>query len=529
MKRSKHILGILILMCSYSLYAKEASLVMTGGKILTVDESFSIADSVAIMDGKIVGIGNVEDVRAYIGDDTKVIELDGRTAIPGLIDNHFHFIRSAYNAQHEVRLDGISSRQEALHALKDKASSAPKGGWITVIGGWSPEQFSDGNEPFTLAELDSVSKSNPVFLLLSYSSGLANSAAFNDVGQDPNESGEVAGIKEMSPFTNAISWRNKTASKQAILDYMQTLNQVGLTAVYDLGRVSDGNLEPVEVLASEQSLPLRVFSSLRYDAKDVESAQAAIELIESGDTRPLSNSLQSGVVGMGEHIYTPVSDNPRLSKSWSEDKWTPFSDISWAAAKYNWPVHEHVMSRTTAIQYLDLIEDISKEIPTVKKLRWTFAHVNGMTGEEIARAAELGVALAVHSQARMSTTVMNKPLIGTIAASGTLWGLGSDGAIVAPYNPFNTLEWAVAGTSISGSKGWSEDQTVSREVALQAHTINNAKLLFMEEHLGSLEVGKQADIIVLDQDYLTVESEQISEISPLMTITAGQIVFEKRY
>ncbi|GAL21842.1 exoenzymes regulatory protein AepA precursor [Vibrio maritimus] len=105
-------------------------------------------------------------------------------------------------------------------------------------------------------------------------------------------------------------------------------------------------------------------------------------------------------------------------------------------------------------------------------------------------------------------------------------GLGSDGAIVAPYNPFNTLEWAVAGTTISGSKGWSEDQTVSREVALQAHTINNAKLLFMEAHLGSLEVGKQADIVVLDQDYLAVEPEDISEIKPLLTMTAGQIVFD---
>ncbi|GAL21843.1 hypothetical protein JCM19235_1669 [Vibrio maritimus] len=212
----------------------------------------------------------------------------------------------------------------------------------------------------------------------------------------------------MSPFTDAISWRNKTASKQAILDYMKTLNQVGLTAVYDLGRVSDGNLEPVEQLAAEQTLPLRVFSSLRYDAQDTDSALAAIAMIESGDTRPLSNTLQSGVIGMGEHIYTPVSDNPRLSTSWPEDKWQPFSDISWAAAKYKWPVHEHVMSRVTAIQYLELIEAISEEIPSVKDLRWTFAHVNGMTEEEITRAAELGVALAVHSQARMSISVMNK-------------------------------------------------------------------------------------------------------------------------
>ncbi|GAL21844.1 exoenzymes regulatory protein AepA precursor [Vibrio maritimus] len=189
MRLSKYFVGALVFACSCSLHATEANIVMTGGKILTVDDAFSVADSIAITGGEITAIGSAKDIQEYIGDETQVIHLDGKTAIPGLIDNHFHFIRSAYNSQQEVRLDGISTRQEALQTLKDKAASATKGSWITVIGGWSPEQFSDDNTPFTLAELDSISKDNPVFLLLSYSSGLANSLAFLEVGQALNETG----------------------------------------------------------------------------------------------------------------------------------------------------------------------------------------------------------------------------------------------------------------------------------------------------------------------------------------------------
>ena len=138
------------------------------------------------------------------------------------------------------------------------------------------------------------------------------------------------------------------------------------------------------------------------------------------------------------------------------------------------------------------------------------------------------MAVAVHSQAMMSSRSHNRPPLGSIERSGVLWGLGSDGAIVAPINPFLTLGWAVTGRNIAGQRAWSEDQRVSRKAALIAHTINNAKLLFKEESLGSLETGKLADLVVLDRDYLTVPPEQIAAIRPVLTMTGGRITFEEK-
>lgn len=505
--------------------AEFADTILLGGKILTVDDAFSVVDALAIKDGRILATGGSDDVAGLAGDDTTVIELDGKTVVPGLIDNHLHFIRGVWNNQTEVRLSGITSRAEALEHIAAHAAQTEPGTWVTTIGGWVLDQFLDDTTPFTLAELDAAAPNNPVYLLRNYSNGFANTAAFDALNIDSGGSATLSGRDGLAPFTNAVTWRNKTSSPEAILNYMSTLNGMGLTMVYDVGRPSEGNLDPLEDLAAAQDLPLRVFHTLRYSARDTASTNDALDLI-NGEEQPFSNDLQFGLLGLGEHIYVPVLDNARRTEEWEEATWGPFSDISYAAARNGWTVHEHVMSEATAIQYLDLIEEIAEEIPEVSELRWTFAHVNGMQDQDIERAAELGVAFAVHSQARMSVRAMDAPRIGSFSRSGALWGLGSDAGIVAPANPFWTLEWAIAGTNVAGQTGWSEAQRVSREEALRAHTAYNAELLFVEDDLGTLEVGKLADLVVLDQDYMTIEATDISSIKPVLTMTGGEIVYQ---
>ncbi|MBT0955810.1 amidohydrolase family protein [Alphaproteobacteria bacterium KMM 3653] len=376
-----------------------------------------------------------------------------------------------------------------------------------------------------MTELDAAAPNNPLYLLRNYSNGFANTAAFDALDIDNGASAVLSGRDGLAPFTDAVTWRNKTSSPEAILNYMSVLNGMGLTMVYDVGRPSEGNLDPLEDLAAKRDLPLRVFHTLRYSASDEASTNDALELINGG-AKPFSNDPQFGLLGLGEHIYAPMLDNANWTKEWEEGTWGPFSEISFAAARNGWTVHEHVMSQATAVQYLNLIEDIAKEIPEVSELRWTFAHVNGIQDEDIARAAELGVAFGVHSQARMSVRAMDAPRIGSLSRSGALWGLGSDAGIVAPANPFWTLEWAISGTNVAGRSGWSEDQRVSREQALRAHTTYNAKLLFVEDDLGTLEVGKLADLVVLDQDYMTIEATEISSIKPVLTMTGGEVVYQ---
>ncbi len=515
--------SFLIVISFQSLLASAADTVLTDGKILTVDENFTVADSLAIEDGRIIAVGDTETIKALITADTQVIALDGKTVIPGLIDNHFHFIRGVWNFQTEARLDGVSSREEAKALLQARATAAGPGQWVTVMGGWTGGQFLDDSSPFTLEELDTLAPENPVFLMRNYSEAYANSAALALAGLTPSGEARLSGRDSVSALVNQVTWRNKAASAEAIKRYMSELNRIGLTTVYDVGRPSEGKHEPLAILSQEMTLPVRVFHTLRYSANNDASTADAIDLIEGGDIKPRSNDYQFGLIGLGEHIYLPVSDNPRHTGLWSADDWGPFSQISTAAARHGWPVHEHVMSRDTALQYLDLIDSIAKDIPAVNSLRWTFAHVNGMQDADISRAADAGIALAVHSQARMSLQTSDAPRLGSIARSGALWGLGSDAGIVASYLPFATLEWAVAGTNIAGEPLWSADQRVSREEALRAHTLNNAHLLFMEDHLGSLEVGKLADLLVLDKDYMSINETDIGTIRPLMTMTGGII------
>ncbi|WP_187265450.1 amidohydrolase [Reinekea thalattae] len=528
MKKTNVVTLLLLMLVSVSAHsevAQSADTLLINGKILTVDDDFSIVQSLAIRDGRIVAVGSNAETNALIGTQTKLIDLNGKTVIPGLIDNHLHFIRGVWNFQMEVRLDGIESRTEAMNKIRDKAKQLEPGKWITVMGGWSYNQFLDNSDRFSLQELDDIAPDNPLFLMIGYSEGFANSKALELANVESSGQARVQGRDNVGEFINLVSWRNKSSDESAIRTYMEELNRVGLTTVYDVGRPSEGELAPLEAFAKSGDMPLRVFHTLRYNARDAESTASALKMFESESTVPRSNDEQFGLLGLGEHIYSPVTDNPRNSSYWKEEVWAPFSQISFAAARNGWPVHEHVMSRVMAVQFLDLVEDISAEVPNVKDLRWTFAHANGMRDEDIKRAADLGIAFAIHNQARMSVFAVDAPRIGSIAKSGALWGLGSDGGIVAPYQPFITLEWVVAGTNVADKEGWSEDQRVSREQALIAHTRNNAELLFMEQHIGSLEVGKLADLVVLDKDYLTVEENKISELTPLLTMTGGNVVY----
>lgn len=508
--------------------AQSADIIIANGKILTVDPEFSVAHSLAIDDGRIVAVGSAQTVARHKGPNTRIIDLGGKTVIPGLIDNHFHFIRSVWNYQREVRLDGVTSRSKALAMIAAKAKSAPDGQWITVIGGWSPAQFLDEPGGFTLAELDVAAPDNPVYIQQSYRTAYANSVALKAVGRDPAEGALMRGRQSFRAFGRFIGWRNKSSSKEAILAYMAVLNRLGLTTVYDIGRPSEGKLAPVAGLAAAGPMPLRVFHTLRYRATDPQSTDAALKLITDGSAKPFSTTDQFGVIGLGEHIYGPMHDRANRRERWEESVWGPVRTISRAAAKHGWPIHEHTMSGPTISQFIDLVEEIAFDTPNVKELRWTLAHSLGITEPDLNRAHRLGVAVAVHSQAMMNSRSRNRPPLGSIERSGVLWGLGSDGAIVAPINPFLTLGWAVTGHNIAGQRAWSEDQRVSRKAALIAHTINNAKLLFKEKSLGSLETGKLADLVVLDRDYLTVPADQIAAIRPLLTITGGRITFEEK-
>lgn len=502
--------------------AQAADTVLLNGKILTVDDDFSIVDALAIRAGRIVASGDDASVRALIGDDTQVIDVDGATVIPGLIDNHFHFLRAVQRWHLQARLDGVNSRSRALGILEAKAAASPPGQWVMVQGGWFPEQFADAPGGFTLEELDRIAPQNPLFLQERYNVVYANSLALRAVGLDPRDGARrpAAGLATFQPpygsLIQAIPPTSEEQLEQNLTDFMLTLNQSGLTGVYSLGRGPEGEDFVLERRAAAGPLPLRIWQTQTYEALDPAGADVAVSILQQ--TTPNTFDGQYGLFGLGEHVYVPFFDFPSQAGPWPVDIIDNYMKIARVAAERGWHIHEHTMSDHSVRDLLDRFEALNQEIP-LADLRWTLAHVYTITADSTARAKKLGLTLAIHGAAMQGGGAIP---FRQIADSGIVYGLGTDATIVSHYQPFITLGWAVSGLDLAGNTVLQE--TLTREEALIAHTRANAYLFFQEDNLGSLEVGKLADLLVLDRDYLTVPAAAIKDLRPTLTMVGGRVV-----
>lgn len=495
----------------------KADTVVTNGKILTVDADFRVVDALAITNGRIVARGTSAEVARYAGPNTRIIDVKGATVIPGLIDNHFHFTRAVERWHQQARFEGVSSRREALRILAAKAASLKPGDWIMVQGGWTPRQFADAPGGFTLEELDSVAPKNPLFVQEGYSLVYANSLALKAVGLNPADGAKrnATGLVSFQPpyaLYDAMPPPSPAQLDQNLTDFMHELNATGLTGVYSLGQSKF-----LAERAAKGPLPLRLWETLPVYATDPASAIKAAELIES--SHPNQFDGQYGIFGLAEVLYGPFFDLAPRKDPWPPEIMNEYGKLATAAAHAGFHVHEHVINNSAVTDLLDTLEKVNKVQP-IGKLRWTLGHVYDISPSNIARAKALGMTLGVHGAAMQAGAHM--PL-RKIADSGIVFGLGTDATIVSHYSPFVTLGWVVSGLDVGGNRVL--DETLTREEALIAHTRSNAYLFFQENSLGSLEVGKQADLVVLDRDYMTVPAAEIKHIHPTLTMVGGRVVF----
>jgi len=177
-------LSALILLALFaSTHAQEApDTIYLNGKVVTVDDYFSIEEAVAVRGNTIQAVGSNQEISSLKGDSTLVLDLQGRTVIPGLIDNHNHVVRATEYWPNDARLDGVTSRSKALDVLKAKANELPPGEWLMSLGGWAESQFRDSKRDFTLAELDAISTDRPVFIQSVYDHAYGNAVWFNAMG-----------------------------------------------------------------------------------------------------------------------------------------------------------------------------------------------------------------------------------------------------------------------------------------------------------------------------------------------------------
>jgi predicted amidohydrolase YtcJ len=510
--------SLFVTLTGTAMYAQQkVDTVVTNGKILTVDADFRVVEALAINDGRIVARGTSAEVARYTGPNTKIIDFKGATVIPGLIDNHFHFTRAVERWHQQARFEGVNSRREALRILAAKAASRKPGEWIMVQGGWTPRQLADAPGGFTLEELDGVAPKNPLFVQEGYSLVYANSLALKAVGLNTADGARrnATGLVSFQPpmaLYDAMPPASPEQLDQNLTDFLHEMNAVGLTGIYSLG-----NSAFLAARAARGPLPVRLWETLPVNATDPTSATKAAALIER--SRPNQFDGQFGTFGLAETLYRPFFDLTPRKEPWPADIMNEYAKLATAAARGGWHVHEHVINNSGVTDLLDTLELVNKN-QRMDHLRWTLGHVYDISPANIARAKTLGMTLGVHGAAMQAAAHM--PL-RKIADSGIIFGLGTDATIVSHYNPFVTLGWVVSGLDVGGNHVL--DETLTREEALIAHTRSNAYLFFQENALGSLEVGKQADLVVLDRDYMTVPVADIKNIRPTLTMVGGRVVF----
>lgn len=527
--------------------AQTADLVLVNGKIVTVDDRFSIAQALAIRGQRIVAVGTNADVEKLKGPQTRTMDLAGRTVIPGLIDNHAHWVRAAEHD--ELRFDGITSRTQALKLLADRVQATPAGQWIVVLGGWSEEQFTDDPRGFPRDELDRIAPNHPVVVQAIYNHSYLNSAAQAALKIDaatpdpPNGTfekdaagqptgvvrgpGGVAFVAAGIPLFDQEAW---LANTRKLVAY---LNSLGVTAWLDAGGRGMGarHYEPYRQLDQRGELNIRVFwTAIRQPATP---AQVDAVIKEIPEQKPFQGSDYFDQVGWGETIYGPVTTQLlRTTSNTRPEDMEQYRRLADALAAQGLYVNSHVEMEAAIDAFLDAHEAVNKIHP-IKALRWTFSHVDQVTEAQLERMKKLGMGAQVHSRPLIQGALMHKvhgdkawdmPPFRRIQDSGIHWGLGSDATAVTTSNPFYTLSFAVTGEMIGGRKV--NRQTISREEALIAHTRSNAWFLFQEGNIGSLTAGRYADLLVLDRDYLTVPQDEIKAIKPLVTMVGGKIVYE---
>jgi predicted amidohydrolase YtcJ len=518
-----------------------ADLLLINGKVVTVDERFTIAEAIAVAGEEIVAVGDNDDITAFSGPGTRTIDLEGLTVIPGLIDNHMHLLRAGATWLREVRLDGIGSRRRALEMLHEKAEATPSGEWIATLGGWTADQFGDDDRPLTREELDAAAPDHPVLLQASYYRAYLNSRALEAFGledasapawavrgADRRLTGEVeeAGIRTVAARLPAPSTAEIEAGTAAMI---ADLNAAGITAVGSAGCPED-LLELYRAWADQGRLGLRVFCITGLGASTPAQVDRIVPRI--ADIRVFQGDRWIDHIAYGEGVYGPLHD-PMFARTEPRredlDQW---HRIVAAIARAGLPLHVHANFRATIHAFLDEIERVHRDVP-VRNLRWVFAHANELDAAHIARMKALGMYAAVHPWAVINSGInrdvfgedaLRMPPLREIEDSGITWGFGSDGSRANQVLPFTTLAWAVSGHMVGGERALSE--TINREEALIAHTRMNAYLIFQEDRLGSIEPGKLADLVVLDRDYLSVPAEDIQNIRPVMTIVGGRIVHD---
>lgn len=543
--------------------AQVADQVFRNGNIYTVDEDFSKASAIAIKDEKFIYVGDEAGVEAHIGPLTSVTDLEGKTIIPGLNDSHLHIRfgeRELYPRTPDIRESigewaSVERMQQVIKRCLETGEGmrpGPEPRWL-VLSGW----MSDVWDPpvFSKELIDAVAPDNPVYIRRYTHGSGANSKALELASitrdtPDPegghikkDENGEPTGefverapkqlmdlIPPLPQMTNYERSRNDVEGTQLAI-------ASGLTTIQGASRTSYEEVQRRLKLYETGLMRIRINEMVNEDAARKLGKPLNYEnkyLVQS-----VKAFLDGALGSRGAHFIKPYADYPGFhgEPRRSEDNMT---ELSTEALKLGFNVRTHTIGDAANQIAINAYEKALKATgKDPKEARFSLEHCQVLTPQDIPRLAELGITAAMQplhatedmhfAEARMGKARMEGAYIWkTLLKLGVVVALGTDYS-VSPYNPFYTLHAAVTRQDRENNPpgGWFPEEALSREEALRGHTVAGAYLMHAEDILGSIEVGKLADFVVIPVDYMTIPAEDIWKIKPDMTIIGGEIVYRK--
>jgi predicted amidohydrolase YtcJ len=552
--------------------ADQADLIFEHAKVATVDRDFSVCEALAIKDGRILAVGSDAEVRKTRGEKTKVIDLGGRMVLPGLGDSHVHPADAAM-IEFDHPLPEMESIADVLDYIKSRAAKLEEGQWIVVRQVFIT-RLREQRYP-TKAELDAAAPKHPVV----FSTGpdaSANSLALAKSGIDKDFQVTGPGKVEKDPLTGeptgilrsamrylkVVSSETKATPQQQderLLALLHDYASVGITSIIDRNASADG-VAQLRRLHAADKLPVRVRVSHHVDTSGKTSdIVVAIEAVAAdplcrGDDRlriiGIKTFLDGGMLTGSAYMLEPWG----VSRIYAIDdagyrgmRYIPpdvLVPIVRAAVEKGLQFTAHSVGDGAVESLIDAYEEVNRTTP-IAATRPCVTHSNFMSRRAIEQAARLGVMVDIQpawlyldtrtlvAQFGYERLRYFQPL-HTLFAAGVTAGGGSDhmqkiGSLrsINPYDP-----WLGMWVTLTRRARWHEgalhpEEALSREEAIRFYTINNAKIMFLDDRTGSLEPGKLADFILIDRDILTCPVDDVRQTRVLATYVGGQLVHER--
>jgi len=539
--------------------AAPADLVLTNGRIVTVEDAVPEAQAIAIKGSRIAAIGGVDAIKPYIGSTTRVIDLDGQLAIPGFIESHGHFTGIG-ETNMELDLTTARSWDDIVAMVADAVRKAGPGEWIYGRG-WHQEKWTARPQPNvegfpTHASLDKVSPDNPV--VLEHASGHASfvnakamaasgirrsteSPAGGDVLRD--SSGDATGLLRETAQRLVkepqLSLAERTAHLRKVLELAnQEVLSKGITTFVDAGsplEVVDG----IRTAVDEGAVGVRMWVMIRQPNAAFATKLKQYRTIDHADghftVRALKKVMDGALGSRGAWMLEPYSDKP----GWTGFNTTSLAEIREAARlaiANGYQLCVHAIGDRANRETLDIFEQAFKANPGSKDLRWRVEHAQHLDAQDIPRFGRLGVIASMQGIHCTSDAPYVITRLGAARAeegayvwqklmkSGAVIANGTD-APVEDVNPIPNFYASVTRKTKDGTAFY-PDQRMTRMEALKSYTIDGAYAAFEEANRGSLSVGKYADVTVLSKDIMTVPDDEIRSAKVVYTIVGGKVLYE---